>query len=162
MRPSSTPHRGGPARIEGPPFHRGASASKEEGGSQALICHLAFLEKLVQYRIFLFGIFVVLERLCKIVQCALSLPLLGIVFGDAVVGPRVLLVGLEGSIEGFVGVLHVLLAQRQPADRGMCRTEVRIGDEGRVILLLCQVQASPRFVKTSQREMHFCVLGVQA
>ena len=77
-----------------------------------LICHLAFLEKLIQYHISLFWIFVVLQRLGEIVQGALALSLLGIVLGNAVIGPGVLIVGLEGSIEGFVGSLHVLSAQR--------------------------------------------------
>ena len=44
----------------------------------------------------------------------------------------------------------------------MRRTEVRIGDEGRVILLLRQVQTAPGFIEISQREMHGCVLGIQA
>src|SRR5262245_30717416 len=80
--------------------------------SMLLIRYLALLEQLIQKRIFLFGIFVVLERLGEIVQGALSFPLLQIIFADAVVGPRVLIVGLEGSIEGFVGGLHVVSAQR--------------------------------------------------
>ena len=81
-----------------------------------LICNLAFLEQLIQKRVFLFGIFVVLERLGEIFQGGLPFPLLRIVFADAVIGPRVLVVELEGSVEGFVGVLHMLSAQRQPAD----------------------------------------------
>jgi hypothetical protein len=41
-----------------------------------LVCHLAFLEKLIQYHISLFWIFVVLQRLGEIVQRTLSLSLL--------------------------------------------------------------------------------------
>src|SRR4029079_10567190 len=126
-----------------------------------LIGHLAFLEKLVQQRVFLFGVFVVLERLGKIVQSALALPLLGVVLGDAVISPRIFLIGLERPIEGFVGGLQVLFAQRQPADRRVCWTEVRIGNKSRVILFLCQIQTTSRFVETSQREMHFRILWVQ-
>ena len=77
-----------------------------------LISHLAFLKQLIQYHIALFWIFVVLQRLGEIVQGALALSLLGIILGNAVVGARILIVGLEGSIEGFVSSLHVLPAQR--------------------------------------------------
>ena len=41
-----------------------------------LVRHLAFLKQLIQYHISLFWIFVVLQRLGEIVQCALALSLL--------------------------------------------------------------------------------------
>ena len=101
------------AHVERPLFHRGGSVSTgDQPGYPFSIRHLAFLEKLIQYHVSLFWIFVVLQRLGEIVQRALALSLLGIVLGNSVVGPRVLIVGLEGSIEGFVGGLHVLSAQR--------------------------------------------------
>src|SRR4029077_8286454 len=126
-----------------------------------LVCHLAFLEQLIQKRVFLFGVFVVLERLGKIVQGALALPLLRVVLGDAVIRPRIFRIGLESPIERFVGGLKVLFAQRQPADRRVCRTEVWIGKKSRVVLFLCQIQTTSRFVETSQREMHFRIFWVQ-
>src|SRR5207344_1232758 len=104
------------------------SSSTSSHISLLLIRNLAFLEQLVQYRVFLFGLFVVFERLGKVVECDLSFPLLGIVFSNAVIGPGVLIVELEGSIERIIGSLHVLSAQRQPAERRMGRAEVRIGD----------------------------------
>ena len=116
---------------------------------RTLVRHLAFLKQLIQYHVSLFGIFVVFERLGEIIQRALALSLLGIVLGDAVVGPRVLIVGLEGTIEGFVGGLHMLSAQRQPAECRMRRTEVWIGDESCIIFFLCQVQTAPGFIEIS-------------
>src|SRR5437870_11192086 len=57
------------------PLLRGGSVST---GDQPVypfsIRHLAFLEKLIQNLVFLFGVFVVLERFCEIVQCTFSLP----------------------------------------------------------------------------------------
>ena len=76
--------------------------------SSLLIGSLSVFEELVHDGVFLFWIFVIFERLTEIIYCALSLPLLGIVFGNAVVGPSIFLVAPEGSIEGFIR-FHIAL-----------------------------------------------------
>src|SRR5262245_36170125 len=138
------------ARVQRGPSEGAPCASKgDQPGYPFSIPHLAFLKKLIQNRIFHFGIFIVLERLGKIFHRTLSFPLLGIVLGNAMVSPSIFGVRLEGAIEGFVGGLHLLFAQRQPADRRMCRAEILISHKSRVILLLCKVLTASRFVEAS-------------
>src|ERR671912_4447 len=93
------------------------------------IRYLPFLKKLVHDGIAHFGIFIKSHRLGIILYCALALATDRVEFGDAMIGARILSVGLERPAEQLLGVLEPLLSERQPTQCGIGGAELGIGGQ---------------------------------